>query len=148
MNHHEPQPGDDAAEREWQAQERAMRRERQGEDATLGDARERRYRLLDRVLREPPAAELPADFAASVAREARVLDARADARDRRFERRLVAAMWSVLAVVTAGVLGLYGRQLSATVSIGAAQGSWLLLAAACVVATGLCQGFLRRRGAR
>ena len=67
MNHDLP-PFDDAArEREWQAQEHALRAERLGLDPAAGDARVRRYRLLARALREPMPDALPADFAQRMA---------------------------------------------------------------------------------
>ncbi len=65
-----------ASEREWQAQEQAMRRELPHLDAmpdampddAAGDAAlVRRYQLLARALRQPLEHQLPVDFAAQVA---------------------------------------------------------------------------------
>jgi hypothetical protein len=67
MNHDIPPFDDPASEREWQAQERAMRAERLGLDANRDDARVLRYRLITRALRQPPVEALPADFAQQVA---------------------------------------------------------------------------------
>jgi len=66
----DPAPFDDAAmEREWHAQEDATRGERDA-DPSAGTNRDRQYRRLARMLREPPAEQLPADFAAQVAARA------------------------------------------------------------------------------
>lgn len=61
-------PFDDAArEREWLAQEHAMRRERLQLDPRHDDARTQRYRMLARSLRQPLDEQLPADFAQQLA---------------------------------------------------------------------------------
>lgn len=69
MNHEtDPIPcfDDPAEEREWLAQESAMRRDRLHLDPAGDDARSQRYRLLARALRAPVADGLPADFAQRV----------------------------------------------------------------------------------
>lgn len=70
MNHetddHIPAFDDPAREREWLAQESAMRRERLQLDPAGDDARSRRYRLLARALRTAPTDALPVDFAQQV----------------------------------------------------------------------------------
>jgi hypothetical protein len=62
-------------QREWQAQESAMRAERAG-SAAVGDADVEQYRLIARALRTPRIDVIPADFAAQTAaravREARL----------------------------------------------------------------------------
>jgi len=70
MNHEDIVSHELVREREWQAQERALRAERLGLDPHGDDARVRRYRLLAKALREPPATSLPADFASQVAAQA------------------------------------------------------------------------------
>jgi hypothetical protein len=66
-------PFDDAArEREWLAQENAMRRERLQLDPHHDDARTQRYRLLAHALRRPTQEDLdglPADFAQQLANQ-------------------------------------------------------------------------------
>lgn len=57
---------DPALEREWQAQENAMRREHLHLDPTGEDPRSQRYRLLARALRAIPPDSLPRDFAQRV----------------------------------------------------------------------------------
>lgn len=54
-------------EREWQAQEQALRDRRAGVAATDGDGSD--YRLIDAALRRAPPPALPMDFAAAVARQ-------------------------------------------------------------------------------
>lgn len=59
---------DPALEREWQAQEDAMRRERLHLYSDDDNAEVLRYRLIARVLAMPPPDEPPPDFAQKVAR--------------------------------------------------------------------------------
>jgi hypothetical protein len=102
MNHEDTVSLDPAREREWQAQERALRAERLGLDPHGDDARVRRYRLLARALREPPTASLPADFASQVAaRAARSARAR-QLRGGSLETVLLAGLPGAL-VLTGGV---------------------------------------------
>jgi len=108
-------------EDEWQAQERALEQERRGVPGNEGTSRERRYRVLARVLAEPSVAQLPVDFAATVAREARTLDAAQEAREQRFEKRLIVTLWSVLALAVVVVAALYGEQLAALLRPGQAS---------------------------
>ncbi|HEY0199728.1 MAG TPA: hypothetical protein VGC19_14525 [Rhodanobacter sp.] len=70
MNDDIPSFDDPAREREWLAQENAMRRERLHLDPHSDDARAQRYRMLARALRQPPEEGLPPDFARQVAARA------------------------------------------------------------------------------
>jgi hypothetical protein len=110
MNQHHDDdvlPFDDAAsEREWLAQETALRRERLHLDPAGDDARSRRYRLLARTLREPLAGGLPVDFAQQVA--ARV--AASPKRIVRVEVVLAIALVVTLAIVAAAVTVTYGSE--------------------------------------
>ena len=82
-------------EREWRAQENALRHERLRLDPAGDDARLQRYRLLVRALRTPPADGLPADFAQHVgARVAAV--ARAPSPPIALESALLVALAGVL----------------------------------------------------
>ncbi|MDQ6648347.1 MAG: hypothetical protein M3Y93_14165 [Pseudomonadota bacterium] len=66
MNHETddiPRFDDPAHEREWLAQESAMRRERLHLDPAGDEPRSQRYRLLTRALRTATANALPTDFA-------------------------------------------------------------------------------------
>ena len=112
---------DERNEGEWLAQERALEQERRGAPGNEGTARERRYRVLARVLAEPPVRDLPSDFAATVARRAHALDAAQEVREQRFERRLIAALWSVLALAVIGVAAMYGEELAAILRPGQAS---------------------------
>ena len=60
---------DEREQREWDAQERALRAERGGAHAA-GDASVAHYRIIARALRTPPLDALPADFAARTAARA------------------------------------------------------------------------------
>ena len=127
-------PFDDAAcEREWLAQERAMRRERLHLDPAGDDARSRRYRLLARALRESMPDGLPADFAQQVA--ARV--AASPKAAPRIEVVLMIALVAALVIAAAGVTVIYGSawlpSFSAILPAPQAPASrWLLALAGCL----------------
>ncbi|HVC18238.1 MAG TPA: hypothetical protein VNE18_13145 [Rhodanobacter sp.] len=158
MNHqiddHIPAFDDPAHEREWLAQERAMRRERLQLDPVGDDAREQRYRLLARALREPLADNLPADFAEQLA--ARVAAAPARVVDTGFERVLTLALGIALLLGAIMVSLLYGSTwLAAILTILPAPqppaGRWLLAFAACIGGSWLLgawhqHGYGRRSG--
>lgn len=74
---------DEAAEREWQAQERALADERAGR---VGSEAKRAYRLIARVASEPPSLQLPDDFAR---RTAQRVGRELQVDDSRFERTLL-----------------------------------------------------------
>lgn len=98
-------PFDDAAsEREWLAQESAMRRERLHLDPAGDDARSRRYRLLARALREPMPDGLPADFAQQLAARVAVSPKAAP----RIEVVLMIALVVALVFAAAGATVIYG----------------------------------------
>jgi hypothetical protein len=137
-------PFDDAAcEREWLAQEHAMRRERLQLDSINDDARTRRYRLLARALREPLPDGLPADFAQRLAeRVAASPAARRVTSGTRFEFALLLALATVLAVAAGVVVAMYGSAwlpsfttLLPTPHAPAAR--WLLALAGCLGASWL-----------
>jgi anti-sigma factor RsiW len=135
-------------EREWLAQERAMRRERLHLDAAGDDARSRRYRLLARALREPLPDALPPDFAARVA--ARV--ASAPASSTRLEFVLTTALAIALAIAAAAVTAMYGSEwlpsFSAILPAPRAPASgWLLAVGGCLGASWLL-GEWQRHGRR
>lgn len=114
MNHDDTPSFDPAREREWQAQERALRAERLGLDLHGEDARVRRYRLVAKALRRPPAEILPDDFARQVA--ARVAAAPATSADR-FESVLLALLAGVFVLAAGVVFLLYGQDLLSSMRI-------------------------------
>ena len=137
MNQHiddDTPPFDDAAsEREWLAQERAMRRERLHLDPAGDDARSRRYRLLARALREPMPDGLPADFAQQLAARVAVSPKAAP----RIEVVLMIALVVALMIAAAGVTIIYGSawlpSFSAILPAPQAPASrWLLALADCL----------------
>jgi hypothetical protein len=141
-----PPFGDASHEREWLAQESAMRRERLHLDPAGDDARGRRYRLLARALREPLQDSLPADFAARVAARA----AAAPASALRFEFVLMTALATVLAIAAGVVTAIYGSEwLPSFRAIlptpQAPAGRWLLAFAGCL-GTSWLLGQWQRRG--
>ncbi|MDO1527580.1 hypothetical protein QMK61_01940 [Fulvimonas sp. R45] len=108
MNPILPPFDDDAREREWQAQERALQAERHGLDPAGDDVRQQRYRLLARALRQPPDAALPADFAARVAARLETAATAPAPVGRRPESVLLTALVGAFAVAAAVVLVRYG----------------------------------------
>jgi hypothetical protein len=141
-----PPFGDSASEREWLAQESAMRRERLHLDPAGDDARGRRYRLLARALREPLQDSLPADFATRVAARA----AAAPASALRFEIVLMTALAIALAIAAGVVTAIYGSEWlpSFRALLPAPQaptGRWLLAFAGCLGLSWLLGQWQRRR---
>ena len=134
---------DDAArEREWLAQEHAMRRERLQLDSINDDARTRRYRLLARALREPLPHALPADFAQRLADQVVASPVRKVASGTRFEFALLLVLATVLAVAAGAVVAMYGDAwLPSFVAIlpapQASSTRWLLALVGCLGASWL-----------
>jgi hypothetical protein len=124
-------PHDDA-EREWQAQERAMRHERQGIDARLDDDATRRYRAIARALAQPPEYGLPADFARRVARAASSSDV-----DARLEQALIYLLGTVMGIVSIAAIAVYGvpawPSLASAVPVDLLTNRWLLALAGCAL---------------
>lgn len=125
-------------QREWDAQESALRAERLGDAETSGGADVAQYRLVMRALRSPPLGSLPSDFAARVAARAE-RDSRGtnESVELWLERGLVALL--VLAGAAALIVynGDWLRELSFSVPERAQFGiqtivSWSLAIAACV----------------
>lgn len=119
-------------EREWQAQEQALRDERLGLAASGSDAPDAHYRAVARALREPPAASLPPDFARQVAGLAK---AQAPlARDAtRFERTMLNLLGAALAMSGIVALTMYGGDVLAGMDMRIVR--WGLPLAACVALT-------------
>ena len=130
----------DHDQREWEAQERARHRARRGEPASPGmPAREPgdesdAYRRIAEALRQPPAVDLPADFAARIASvaEARPRAAAPAPAAAVFERQLMRVLvgaFAPCAVFAGAVYG--GRVLAQLQAMAGAQGlQWMALLAA------------------
>lgn len=126
---------DDACEREWLAQERAMRRERLRLDHLGDDARVLRYRMLARALRQPIAARPPADFARQVAALAGRAAGESRTADSRLESGLMIALAIVFATAAIVVTVMYGHAWLtplAAVLPGPAAARWLLALGGCL----------------
>ena len=125
-------------QREWDAQESALRAERAGTAETGASADIAQYRLVARALHSPPLGSLPSDFAARVAaRVERSSRGANDSVELWLERGLVALL--VLAGAAAVIVynGDWLRELSFSVPERAQFGiqtilSWSLAIAACV----------------
>ena len=146
MNQHLDDPippfDDPAHEREWLAQERAMRRERLQLDPAGDDARSRRYRLLARALREPLPDALPADFAQQLAARVATIPVRRAASGSSFESTLTLALAIALVVAAAVVVVIYGStwlpSFAALLPTPHAPATrWLLMLAGCLGASWL-----------
>lgn len=108
MNHDIPSFDDTASEREWLAQERAVRAERLGLDPNGDDARVQRYRLIARALRQPPAEALPDDFAQQVAALAMQASAPPEtSRERRLEATTFACVTGIFVIAGVATIILY-----------------------------------------
>jgi len=121
--------GEGIDEREWQAQERALRAARlhlAGGDVDAG------YRRVAQALRQAPPVQLPADFARQLARRVG-----AATLDLQLERWLLRGVLLVLAVAVPVVLLRYaasGTEVAAAVfpALSQAAPGWLLAGVACV----------------
>ena len=154
MNHRNHQTGPSADtgaqqgfdEREWQAQERAMR---DGRDTAAddGDALTARYRMIDQALRDPPLTPLPLDFAASVARQARNAH---KAGEERFERILSHVLIAALGVSAVVICVIHGAQWwpAIAASVPSGSGSWLPLIALCIGTHWMLERWRERRTSR
>jgi hypothetical protein len=137
---------DAACEREWLAQEEAMRREQHHLDPAADEVQIRRYRRLARVLREPLDAVLPPDFARQVA--ARVAVRPQPAMDVRFERSLTFALGITLALAAMVVTVVYGKAWLSPIihslpALHLLTGRWLLAFAACIAVSWLLGAWQR-----
>lgn len=120
-------------EYEWQAQESALDAERRQRDRAGDDPLVARYRVIAAALAQPPAQQLPAEFAAQVARKAQSMVEL----DTRFEQRLQTLLLAVLALGAAVVALIYGAewlQSGNRLMAGRTEGSlnWLVAGAACI----------------
>lgn len=119
---------DQPDEREWQAQEQALRDERLGIAASGSDAPDAHYRTIARALSEPPADALPADFARRVAGLATKQTAAAgDATP--FEKLMLNALGTLLVVSGLLAMAMYGSE--ALAEVDARIVHWGLALAAC-----------------
>ncbi len=142
---------DPARESEWQAQEQALRAEREHADGTHDDARQRSYRAIARALREPLSDALPADFATRVAQQAAArAQESADAKFATpFERVAIGlaiaffglAIGAALALSASTVLQPIGEALRQIMLRG--SNSWLIALAACLAVSSALQRWNR-----
>jgi anti-sigma factor RsiW len=121
------EPHDERMEREWALQERAARAERLGLDESSDPALQR-YRTVMRALRQPLDENLPADFASTVAMEAR----RRAAGDTRLELYLSWALLGVLVGMLIGVAVRYASSWKPLLPLALSQ-PWLLALAGVLV---------------
>lgn len=121
------EPHDERMEREWTLQERAARAERLGLDENSDQALQR-YRTVMRALRKPLDENLPADFASTVAVEAR----RRAAGDTRLELYLSWALLGVLVGMLIGVAVRYASSWKPLLPLALSQ-PWLLALAGVLV---------------
>jgi len=146
MNQHldDIPPFEDAAqEREWLAQENALRRETLNLDPAGEDERDRLYRRLAQALHEPIPDGLPPDFVM------RVVTRAAATPSARFEYVLMIVLVVALAVATGIVIATYGSEwvpsFSAILRVRNTQaGVWLMALAGCLGASWLMERWQRR----
>jgi hypothetical protein len=137
---------DERDQREWQAQERALRAER-ADERLQGDPTVAQYRLVARALRDPPLDPIPSDFAVRTA--ARV--AGAQSLSEQVDVWLGRALLTLLLLAGVAAVYLYNgdslREFSLSVPERAAfriqtLASWGMAIAACVA---LSSGFALAR---
>lgn len=125
--------GNDQDEREWQAQERALREARSGRRLPSDDVVLARYQAIAEVLGQSPQHALPADFAGRVARIA-AQRTNMQSPQPAGEQVLVRVLACAFALSAAVAFGAYGARLLAMLQ--AATGGdglkWMLLLAGCM----------------
>lgn len=131
--------GPEYDEREWQAQERALRETRDECAVPSEDSMLARYRSIADILRQPPHARLPADFAASVARMA-ARQTPVPLTETTLERVLVRVLATAFAVSALLALGIYGGRLLALLQAATDAGG-LRLALGLATCIGLSWSF-------
>lgn len=133
-----------AAEREWQAQEAALRAAREGR--APADARDAAYRHIDATLRADDAIGLPADFAEQIAAKAGPAPTAATAPETGLEKQLTRLLLAALVIAGLVVAVLEGGSwFQADPAAWSVAGNpWVLALLACL---GASQGaeWLRRR---
>ncbi len=120
-------------EYEWQAQESALDGERRQRERSGDDPLVVRDRVIAAALAQAPAQQLPADFAAQVARKVQSLVEL----DTRFEQRVQTLLLAALALGVATVAVIYGAewvQSGTRLMSGGANGSlhWLVAGSTCI----------------
>jgi hypothetical protein len=138
-----PPFADAAQEREWLAQEKALKRERLSLDAAGDSARDRDYRAVARALRVPPADGLPADFAVRVA--ARVTRSPVASVESALMLALVGALAGAAGFVIATQGNEWARSFNAILLARDMPASvWLTALAGCLGATWLMEWWQQR----
>lgn len=135
-------------EREWQAQETAMRCEREGRDLPAPDALGVDYLPIARALNQPLDPMLPSDFAARVAALATVRR-HSEQAESRLERLLLLGLAIVFGLCALGAVGIYGgnwlaNSFSMLAQIGSPTLAWPIALAGCL-ALSWAADVLRRR---
>lgn len=138
--------GGEPEDREWEAQELALREEQLGTEPDTGDARVNQYRLLVRALRNPPLDPMPHDFAAQTAARAE----RRGVEDDRLEVWLQSALLGLLAAAGIWTIAQSGGQsvqaLALVIPESAAHpvSSWGAAILVCVALSSLLEHWRRR----
>lgn len=124
-----------AAEREWQAQERALRAAREGREPT--DPREAAYRRIDDAVCAGHAIDLPADFADLIAAKAGPVPTAITAPEAGFEKQLTRLLLAALAIAGLVVAVLKGGSwFNADPAAWSVAGNpWVLALLACLAAS-------------
>ncbi|MEJ7746941.1 MAG: hypothetical protein WKF61_09355 [Luteimonas sp.] len=119
-------------ELEWQAQERALREERERSGVPPTDSRIAEYRLIARALRQPLPDLLPADFARDLA--ARVGHVPLDTRLERWLMRLLVGAMVMSGLATALIYGAGWWQavVDSVPQTSATTVNWIFAIAACM----------------
>ena len=147
-------PFDDAArEREWLAQERAMRRERLHLDPTGDDAKALRYRMLAHALQQPLQESLPPDFARHMATLAGAGMTAKPTSGTRFELALTTFLGIVFVLAAGWATVIYGNAWLPSISAVLPAPDplairWLLAFAGCIGMSWLLDSWQQHRHGR
>jgi hypothetical protein len=128
------------SQREWQLQERALREEREGIEAS-DDPEVADYRRIAHALRRPLPERLPSNFAFQMAQLVARLP-KVSRLDLRLERWLVRGLVGAMVLGGGVATAVYGRDwLAALEAGGSGAGKWIVAAGACLLLTWGMQGW-------
>lgn len=140
--------GGERHEREWDAQERALREERLGAAPKRRETRVNEYRLLARALGDPALDPIPEDFVTRTAARAVGVEAAKDRLDVWLQHGLIALLAAVGVSTMAALAGSWLQAFGIAITRPAALSllSWTTAILACIALSEALDYWRRKRG--
>lgn len=139
-------------EREWQAQEVAMRSERAGLEPPASDTLAAAYLPIAQALNQPLDPVLPADFAARVTALA-ASGHRSEEADSQLERWLLISLTTIFGICALAAVVIYGsgwlgNSFNLLAQAGGINSGWLMVLAACLAVSWFSEALRKRTADR